>query len=155
MTAFQMLRSSCLAVALGTMTLFSGFALAHDHGEKGPHGGNLIALGDEEFHAEIVVNEKTNTLAIYLLDSTAKKTVVSNSTEAFVNLKHGGKPVQFKLPALPQQTDAAGTSSCFSMVNGELIHDLHHKDNGAVLRVGIAGKTYTGKLTLGAHDHKH
>ena len=29
-------------------------AAAHSHAAEGPHGGHLIVLGDEEYHAELV-----------------------------------------------------------------------------------------------------
>ena len=43
----------------------------HDHGHahpsEGPHHGALIELGKEDYHAEIVHDEKTDTVTIYIL----------------------------------------------------------------------------------------
>lgn len=127
---------------------------AHAHPEKGPNGGPLLELGDEEYHAEVLLDEKAGTFAIVLLDSAAKTTVPVESKELVLNLKHGGKPVQFKLAAAPLKTDPMGQSSCFKLKSKELVHDLHHKDHGARLAVKIKGKSYSAKVDL-AHDHDH
>ena len=41
----------------------------HGHSEKGPHGGGIVELGDEEYHAEIVVDHDTESVAVYVLES--------------------------------------------------------------------------------------
>lgn len=143
--------SLCLS---GSATFLSAAPPSHAHPEKGPHGGPLLELGDEEFHAEVLLDEKAGTFGIVLLDGAAKGTVPIESKELLINLKHGGKPVQFKLPAAPLKTDPQGQSSRFSLNNKALIHDLHHKDHGARLAVKIRGKSYSAKVEL-AHDHDH
>lgn len=157
-----MFRTSILSVA--TLVFAAGLtamviaappaAPVHAHPEKGPHGGPLLELGDEEFHAEVLLDEKAGTLAIYLLDSAAKVAVPIEAKELVINLKHGGKPVQFKLPAAPLKTDPKGQSSCFVVKSPDLIHNLHHKDHGARMAVKVRGKSYTAKVAL-AHDHDH
>ncbi len=32
----------------------------HEHPTKGPNGGALVELGDEEYHAEVLLKDKTN-----------------------------------------------------------------------------------------------
>lgn len=131
-------------------------APAHAHPEKGPNGGPLLELGDEEFHAEVLLDEKAGTFGICLLDSAAKAAVPIEGKELVINLKHGGKPVQYKLPAAPLKTDPQGQSSRFALKSKELVHDLHHKDHGARLAVKIRGKSYSAKVELAHnHDHKH
>lgn len=154
-----MLRSSILTIAAALFA--SGFPAmliaappVHSHPEKGPHGGPLLELGDEEFHAEVLLDEKAGTLAFCLLDSAAKAAVPIDAKELIINLKHGGKPVQFKLPATPLKNDPKGQSSCFTVKSSDLIHNLHHKDHGARMAVKIRGKSYTAKVAL-AHDHDH
>ncbi|HUQ70463.1 MAG TPA: hypothetical protein VM165_13110 [Planctomycetaceae bacterium] len=129
-------------------------APAHAHPEKGPHGGPLLELGDEEYHIEVMLDEKTNVLTLYLLDSAAKALVPTDAKEAVINLKHGGKPEQFKLPAVRQKTDPAEMASAFQLKDAKLMHDLHHKNHEARLAVKINGKSYTTKFDL-KHDHKH
>lgn len=131
-------------------------AAAHAHPEKGPHGGPLLELGDEEYHIEVMLDEKTNTLSLYVLDAAAKAAVATDAKEALINLKHSGKPEQFKLKALPQKTDPTGTASAFQLKDAELVHDLHHANNDARLALKIKGKSYTAKFELKHdHDHKH
>lgn len=129
-------------------------AAEHAHPEKGPHGGSLLELGDEEYHIEVMLNEKTNTLTLYVLDAAAKAMVPIDAKEALINLKHDGKPEQFKLPAVRLKTDPTGMASAFQVKNEELVHDLHHKNNDARLAVKIKGKAYSAKFEL-KHDHKH
>ena len=125
----------------------------HEHATQGPHKGALIELGEEEYHGEIVLDEKTHLVTVYVLGSNAKDAVAIESTEVVINLKHGDKPEQFKLKAAPQTTDPKGKSSRFSLKDEELIEDLHHAQ--AQLRVKITGKSFIGKITLGDHDHDH
>ena len=128
-------------------------AKEHDHPHEGPHGGALIELGEEEYHAEIVMEEKTHSVIVYLLGSNAKDYVAIEAPEVVINLKHGTKPEQFKLKASPTKTDPKGKASRFVLKDHDLVHDLHHDDADARLRVKIAGKSYSGKIA--AHDHDH
>ena len=137
-----------------TLTLAAPPAEKHAHPEKGPHGGPLLELGDEEYHIEVKIDEKANTLTLYLLDAAAKAAVPTEAKEAVINLKHAGKPEQFKLPAVRLKTDPTGMASSFQLKDDELIHDLHHKNNDARLSLKIKGKSYTAKFDL-KHDHDH
>ena len=123
----------------------------HEHAAQGPHKGALIELGEEEYHGEIVLDEKTHLVTIYLLGSNAKDAVSVEATEVVINLKHGDKPEQFKLKSAPQTTDPKGKSSRFLVKDEELVDDLHHAQ--AQLRVKIAGKSFIGKIVIGDHDH--
>lgn len=164
MTLISHTSQSCLRLAAAVVLLFSGAAAAwsappaagHAHPEKGPHGGPLLELGDEEYHMEVMLDEKTNVLTLYVLDSAAKGLVPIEAKEVLINLKHAGKPVQFKLQAAPAKTDPEGKASCFQLKSAALVHDLHHKDHGARVAVKIQGKSYTAKYDLQHdHDHKH
>jgi|GEM_PF-374971 len=69
----------------------------HEHGAAGPHGGAIVELGDEEYHAEVVVDAKTNTLTVYLFGKDAKTPSPIAATEIIVvtedNEKHALKAV--------------------------------------------------------------
>lgn len=128
----------------------------HGHASKGPHQGALIELGEEEYHGEIVLDDKNHTVTIYLLGANAKDLVAIDAPEVVINLKHGDKPEQFKLKASPLKADPKGKSSRFSLKDEELLHDLDHGHAQARLRVKIAGKSFIGKIEAGDHDHaKH
>ena len=122
----------------------------HDHPEKGPHGGPLVELGKEEFHAEVVHDEAGGSVTIYVLDSKAKTAVPIDAKELTINLKHDGKGEQFKLAAQPQDSDAKGKSSRFVSKDKELVGDLDAKGAEARLVIDIKGTSYTGDLH---HDH--
>lgn len=125
---------------------------AEGHAEVGPHDGDLIELGNEEYHAELVHDEAAGKVTIYVLDSGAKKAVPIEATELIINLKHDGKGEQFKLAAAPQEGDGEGKSSRFVSDDKELAEDLESKGTVARLVVEIVGKSFTGDIK---HDHDH
>jgi hypothetical protein len=47
----------------------------HHHAEQGPHGGTLVAIGQDDAHLELVLNAETGTLTAYVLDGQAEKAV--------------------------------------------------------------------------------
>jgi len=128
----------------------------HKHAEVGPHKGTLIELGEEEYHAEFVLDEKTHTVSIYLMDGAVKNYVAIPTKEITVTLKHDGKTESFKLKAKPQKTDPAGLSSMFTLKDEELVDDLHHKGSDPRLMLKIDGKPFSAKIELDQKgDHKH
>lgn len=122
----------------------------HLHPTVGPHKGDLIELGDEEYHAELVHDEATGKVTIYLLDAAAKQTVSIADTEISINIKHDGQGEQFKLAAAADQNDPAGESSRFMSSDKELAEDLDHETVEAQLVVTIKGKQYRGAIK---HQH--
>jgi hypothetical protein len=127
----------------------------HEHPEVGPHKGALIELGDEEYHAELVLDEDKDIVTIYLLDSAAKDAVTSEAKEIMINLKHDGKGAQFKLKAQPQKADPEGKASRYSAKSHDLMHGIHGKDAKPQLALTIKGKKFSGKIEPDAHDHEH
>ena len=130
----------------------------HGHPSEGPHHGVLVELGSEEYHAEVVHDDASGAVTVYLLDSTAKKPVTSDAPEITINLKHGDKPEQFKLSAQPQDGDAAGQSSRFAITDKELAEHLHEAATEPRLSLTIGGQPYSGAIpheAHGDHDHDH
>jgi hypothetical protein len=124
----------------------------HDHAHEGPHGGHLIELGgSEEYHAELAHDDKTNTVTIYLLGSNAKDKVTSAEKELTLNLTVAGKPLQFKLPAAPDEGDAAGESSRFQLSDASLLEAIEAEGAKGRLNVKIGDKSYSGDVEH--HDH--
>jgi len=130
----------------------------HDHPTEGPHHGDLVELGNEEYHAEIVHGDGGD-ISIYVLDSHAEKAVPIEAAEVVINLTHDGKAEQFKLPATPDAGDPAGKSSKFSLKDEELASDLDKEGTAAKLVLSINGKSFTGKIEHhhegAGHDHAH
>ena len=127
----------------------------HVHPSEGPHHGDLVELGNEEYHAEVVHGEG-GAVTVYILDGTAKNAVPIDATEVALNVTHEGKPEQVRLPAAPEPSDGPGKSSKFSVVNTELVSHLDNEKSSAKLVLTIAGKQYTGKVEHHhGHDHGH
>lgn len=122
------------------------------HAEHGPHDGDLLEVGNEEYHIEVVVNEEEKTIALYVLDQNVEKPVAIEAEHILVNFKRQGKPQQIKIAAKPQETDAKGITSCFAGQSNELFDALHDAHSDTKLSLKIGKKAYNVKLT---HDHDH
>ncbi|MDX1947454.1 MAG: hypothetical protein SFU86_18780 [Pirellulaceae bacterium] len=130
----------------------------HGHASVGPHRGDLIELGADEYHAEVTHDEATHTVTVYLLDKEAKNAVPIPATELVLNLVIGGQPAQFTLPAAPLETDPAGNSSCYKLSDEMLCDGYCATGTTGRLNVEIAGKTYVGQVAAHrheGHDHQH
>ena len=123
----------------------------HAHPTEGPHHGDLVELGNEEYHAEIVHSEGGE-VTIYVLDGSAKQAVPIDASEITINLTHDGEAEQFKLPAAPSAGDSDGKSSRFTLKDEHLTEDLDAEGTVAKVVIAINGKQYTGKIE---HDHDH
>jgi hypothetical protein len=118
----------------------------------------LVELGSEEYHAEVIHDDASGAVTVYLLDSSAKKPVASDATEITINLKHGDKPEQFKLAAHPQEGDTTGQSSRYAITDKELAEHLHEAATEPRLSLNIGGQPYSGAIPHedhAAHDHDH
>jgi len=123
----------------------------HEH-EHGPHGGHLIELGNEEYHAEWLHDEETHKVEFHILDGAAKKSVPISAKEVVVNYVVDGKPQQFSIPVAPLSGEPAGESSHFEIVSQELCESICENPKAkARLSVSIDGKPYSGKIE--AHEH--
>jgi len=123
----------------------------HNHPDHGPHDGDLIELGGEDYHAELVHDHEQGTVTIYLLDSSAKKLMPIDATVVTINLTHDGNPEQFKLKASPEESDPDGNSSRFVSSDPHLAKDLDNEKTQGRLVVKIKGQQFTGKIEH--HDH--
>ena len=121
----------------------------HAHPTEGPHHGDLVELGSEQFHAEVVHGEG-GSVSVYILDSAATTAVPIDALELTINITHDGKAEQFKLPADRDIADPEGKSSRFSIKDEELASDLDSHDATARLVVMINGTSFSGKI---AHNH--
>jgi hypothetical protein len=123
----------------------------HEH-EQGPHGGHLVELGEEEYHAEVVFDPKSSKITLYVLDSSAKKAAPIDAKEIKLELTIGGQPESFTAQAVADKGDPPDKSSRFEVAdNSEIKANVKDEEDlkGSVT-VAIGGKTYTGKIV---HDH--
>ncbi|MEW4453397.1 hypothetical protein AB1L30_12020 [Bremerella sp. JC817] len=124
----------------------------HDHPSEGPHHGALIELGEEEYHAELVHDDKAGSVTIYLLDSAAKQPVAIEAADLTINIKHDGNGSQFKLPAVGA---AEGKASEFTSSDPALAEALDHEGAEATIVVSIEGKQFRGSVEHDHDDHDH
>ena len=127
-------------------------AVAHAHPTQGPHQGELLEIGKDEYHAELLVDESKKQVIIYLLEKDAKSNVSIDSPFVMINFLAAGKPVQIELKAIPQETDQNGSSSRFGVISPELVTSLHTAKPEPKLSVRIRNKAYVIKIV---HKHDH
>jgi len=119
----------------------------HDHDASGPHGGHLIVLGEEEYHAELTHDEASHTVAIYLLDAAAKEVVPSGPSEIILQVFKDGEFADHVM----KPSDEEGM---FSVVDEPLCDFLlHSAEVKGRIRAEIGGKSYVGILEHAAHAH--
>jgi hypothetical protein len=128
---------------------------SHAHPTEGPHHGSLIELGREDYHAELVHDDATNTVTIYILDGAAKDAVAIEARQLTLNLLVGGKPQQFQLAAMPQSTDPEGRCSAFGCTSEPMCRVIDAKGTTGRLNVEVSGKRFVGKLAGHSHHHDH
>ncbi len=122
------------------------------HPAHGPHGGELLEIGKDEFHAELVVDEVKKQMVIYLLEADAKSSLVIGEPHLMVNLVLAGKPMQIQLKAIPLEAEPKGSSSCFGAISKELFDALHSTKADPKLVARIRNKSYVTKIV---HKHDH
>ena len=120
------------------------------HPEHGPHGGELIELGQETFHGELIHDDKQVT--IYVLDGTATKSAAIEAKSVTLGLKHDGTVQSFELSASPDEGDPDGSSSRYTSNDSTLCQWLEHEAEGSLM-MEIDGKSYTGQIEHHDHDH--
>jgi hypothetical protein len=135
-------------------TTSAGNHAKHDHPSTGPHGGDLIELGSEDYHAELTHDSE---VIVHLLDGSAKAAAATDATEVTINVRQDGKAEQYRLPASPAAEDPEGKSSQFTSDNAQLLAAFDAHEAEIQLVVMINGKQYRGGLADGhggeGHDH--
>lgn len=128
----------------------------HAHPSAGPHQGRLIELGRGVYHAELSHAPDANKVIVYLLDKQSETAVTSADAEVVMNLIYDRQPRQFLLAAEPQEGDAAGQASRYSLVDETLFKALESPSTTGRLSVNISGKPYSGKVDRHVHgEHQH
>lgn len=145
----------------------------HSHGEKGPHGGALVAIGDDAAHLEVVLDAETGKVTVYVLDAAAKEAVAiqAEKLELALTIEHDHdhadgdqkKPAGDELPEsatlVMTAVEPAGDGSA-SVYAGESEALKGADEFDAVLTtITVAGKDYKNvKFNYpdgNEHDHHH
>lgn len=129
----------------------------HDHGEhahvhKGPHGGKIMEIGEEEYHAEWLQDE-TGKVTFYILDAAGTKEVPIAADEITIEVKIGDKPpVSYKLTAINPQDMKA---SAFEIVDKNfegVLGALSEGVTATIKSLKIGDKTFEN---VKIEEHKH
>ena len=113
--------ATTLTPAGGTTTAPTSAATAQgsphqeDHGHKpSAHGGNLVSLGSDSYHAEAVF-EKGGVLRLYTLGKDEAKVleVQAQTLTGYVKVEGGAEAESFVLTPKPQPGDKEGMTSLF------------------------------------------
>ena len=120
---------------------------AHEHMHvHGPHDGELIEIGDEEYHAEMVHDNQTVT--IYVLDKKHAHTVPISAEAITIRMVANDKPIEFKLAAKPQERDPSGKSSRFESQDQALDLALDDEKAERELILPIGDKTFAPNSSI-------
>jgi hypothetical protein len=122
----------------------------HDHAAAGPHGGHIVEIGKEEYHAEWT-HDDSGKVTVYVLDAAMKKDVPVDGETIKIAVKLGDNAKEYTL-------DAEGPmASKFSIEDKTLVGNLEALSDAvtATLSLDIGGKHYDAPITAGGHDHEH
>ena len=125
----------------------------HAHESGGPHGGTILELG--EYHGELVHDDATGTVTVYVLDGAVAENVPVDAKEAVINITREGLGKQFTLSASPMEGEPEGWSSRFVSSDAELAKELDNPGVAAVFVVSINGQQHHGMIEHQHDDHDH
>jgi hypothetical protein len=120
------------------------------HSDVGPNGGRLIVLGDEDYHAELIIDHERAEATVCVFDRTGRKPVYVDQGEITLNFRCEGVPHQIRLHAT-EPDEFNHTRSCFRG-SSELLRS--ECNIAGRLNVIIHGKPYTGHVAHHEDDHK-
>ncbi len=126
----------------------------HEHAHaSGPHGGDILELG--EYHGELLHDDATGTVTVYILNGALTENVPVDATEAVINVTREGTPgQQFKLTASPMDGETEGFSSRFVSSDPKLTEELDNEAAACVFAVAINGEQHRAMVEH-HHDHDH
>jgi hypothetical protein len=125
----------------------------HSHGtSRGLHGGLIIGLDIEEYHAELTHDDKAKRVGVYVLGEDAATAAPIDAKSVTVNVRIGDKLFDYTLPAVVQPGDPTGKSSYFELVS-EPLHFIVTGKAGSPspdvqLSIAIDGKPQIGNVDV-------
>jgi hypothetical protein len=143
----------------------------HSHGEKGPHNGALVAIGEDAAHLEVVLDAEAGKVTVYVLDGEAKNpvTIKAEKLELAFTKEHdhgddgkdkaasGDLPDTAILTLTAVEPAGDGASSVFAGQSDAL--KGADEFDAVLTSISIDGKEYT-KVKFNypdgnEHDHHH
>lgn len=118
---------------------------AHDH--TAPHGGELLELGEEEAHVELLHDRKGATLTVWVYGKSLSAPVAVEAPTIMLATKDG--PKELKGVALDAK---AGATAATSWKFNDPMLDADPLDGR--IRLTVDGKTHQSPLEPAGHSHK-
>ena len=125
-----------------------GASIAHTH--VGPNGGRLIVLGDEDYHAELLIDHSAGNATVFILDRTGRNPVPVDQNEITLNVRRDGQPHQIRLAAAGSASAGPDSPARFTGASDVLRNDCQLSGR---LSIVINGKPYTGRVAHREDDH--
>jgi hypothetical protein len=125
---------------------------AHSHG---PNDGELIELGNEQYHAELLNDPKKEAVTVFILDKGHRNPVPIDEKEVTILMKPGANAVEFRLAAKPQEGDPPGKASRFESDQKELKLALDNQEALRELHVTIEGKPFVAPFHYYEPEEHH
>lgn len=110
-------------------------------GNRGPHLGELIALGDGTYHAELITDDLR--VSVFILDSSQREVTPIDAQEILVELMFFGDPRTFRLLPVPDSRYPPGTFYEYLSTDDKLTGTIRRKQSRARMTVVIEGTAYT------------
>ena len=125
----------------------------HHHGSaRGLHGGHIIGLDVENYHAELTTDEKANRVGVYVLGEDVATAAPIDAQPITIKVTVDDKLTEYKLPAVAQPGEPAGKSSYFELVSEPLLAVIAGKSQSQYpdveLNATIDGKPHPGDIDI-------
>ena len=130
----------------------------HSHAAHGPHGGHILEIGDEEYHAEWTHDDDSGLITVYVLDSSMKKEVPIPAKEIVIATKVAGKEHSYSLAAVNPSEGDEPKSAMFQLDDKALVVALQAAGTpgtSATLKLEIGGKPFSVEFKKDEGGHKH
>lgn len=131
----------------------------HSHAAKGPHTGQVLAIGAEEYHAEFTHDDGSGKVTVYLLDKDIKVNPAAASPEETISIevKTKAETKKYDLIAVGRGEGDKPLASQFEVVDKELLGFLETLggDVSATLNVKIGDKQFNQPINFDDHGHAH
>lgn len=129
----------------------------HEH-EHGPNGGHLLEVGEEQYHLEVVFDDKARTMTAFVLGPDAKTPFPIEGETIDFDLEVGDKEHEIPLAAKPLEGEAKGKSSRF-VAEGKAIPEAikAEDDLNGHFHLDVGDDHFHVDLEHGdheGHDHK-
>lgn len=127
----------------------------HDHSAAGPHGGHVMEIGDEQYHAEWTHDDKSGKITIYLLDGDIKEDAWTTAESITITTKIRDDEQEHALLAVNQDEQEPPQASQFEITSPNLLTALNQVGPAvtAELKVTIGGESFRVEFEKHAHDH--